>query len=253
MGKGIYAAASAMVAETRALEVTARNVAHTATPGYRREQALRGSFADALRAEGRTGPVNGDGGTGVRPAGSYFNFDEGSIEDTGGTFDLALTGEGFFRVQSPDGKEWLTRAGRFQMDETGKLVTPEGWTLQGQGGPVTIPADAERVVIDPSGRVTVTQTVAGVVSDSTVDQIRTATVDRPVAMTAKNGVWFDPAGQTMRDAPALIRQGSLEKANVEPVRELVDMVALQRRYDAAQKALSEQSRTGDGFSDLLRG
>jgi flagellar basal-body rod protein FlgF len=253
MSKGIYAAASAMVAETRSLEVTARNVAHAQTPGYRREQALRGSFAEALAAEGRTGAVTRDGGAGVTPAGSWFGFAQGQIQDTGATFDFALTGDGFFRVRDPGGQEWLTRAGRFVPDASGRLVTPEGWSLIGQGGPITIPADAERIAVDPSGRITATQTIGGVVTDTVIDQVRTAAVDDPARMTARNGVFFDPADQDVRDGTALIRQGAIETANVEPVRELVDLIALQRRYDAAQRAMSEQARAGDGFSDLLRG
>jgi flagellar basal-body rod protein FlgG len=72
-------------------------------------------------------------------------------------------------------------------------------------------------------------------------------------MPPSNGIYFDPADQPLVDTRAVIHQGQLERGNVNPVDELVQMVTLQRRYDSAQKALTEQSRTGEGYSDILRG
>ncbi len=253
MPKGIYAAASAMVAETRMLESTARNVAHAQTPGYRREGQLRIGFAEVLAGEGRTGGPRRDGGTGVLTAGMYREFADGTTDPTGSTYDLALQGDGFFTVQDGQGKAWLTRNGNFQLDSQNRLVTREGHLVMGQGGPIAIPADASRVVIDQGGLITIeNQTSDGVVS-STIDQLRLTTVAKPQAMVPTNGIYFDPASQALRDAPVAVRQGHLERGNVNPVDELVQMVALQRRYDAAQKALTEQSRAGEGYSDVLRG
>ncbi len=253
MPKGIYAAASAMVAETRLLETTARNIAHAQTPGYRREGLLRVGFAEVLANQGRSGGVKGDGGTGVLPDGSYFTFTDGVRDPTGASFDLALQGDGFFAVQDPAGKTWLTRSGNFQLDGQGRLATREGQLVMGQGGPITIPEDAGKVVIDESGLVTTeTRTSEGVVR-STIDQLRLVTVAAPRSMTPANGVSFDPAGQSLVDAAPAVFQGHLERGNVNPIDELVQMVALQRRHDAAQKAITEQSRAGEGYSDVLRG
>ncbi len=253
MPKGIYAAASAMVAETRLLEATSRNIAHAQTPGYRREGQLRVGFAEVLSGEGKTGGPKREGGVGVLTARSYRDFSDGTTDPTGGAYDLALHGDGFFTVRDIQGKAWLTRNGNFQLDQQGRLVTHEGHLVQGQGGPITIPEDASRVVIDQSGLITVeTQSSDGIIS-TTLDQLRLSTVAKPREMMPTNGVYFDPAGQTVSDAAVSVRQGSLERGNSNPVDELVQMVALQRRYDAAQKALTEQSRTGEGYSDILRG
>jgi flagellar basal-body rod protein FlgF len=252
MPKGIYAAASAMVAETRLLDATARNIAHAQTPGYRREGHLRTGFAEVLSNEGRTGGPKGDGGVGVLPDGSYFTFTDGMRDPTGNTFDVALHGDGFFAVQDTQGKTWLTRGGNFNLDQQGRLTTREGQLVLGQGGAITIPEDAQNVVIDESGLVTVENRTPDGVTRTTLDQLRLATVAQPRAMTS-NGVYFDPAGQTLQDAKVSVHQGHLERGNINPIDELVQMVALQRRYDAAQKSLTEQSRTGDGYSDILRG
>ena len=253
MPKGVYAAASAMVTETRLLESTARNIAHAQTPGYRREGSLRVGFAELLADQGHTGGIKRDGAAGVQANGSYFDFTDGARDPTGVPYDLALHGDGFFNVQDAQGKTWLTRNGNLQLDQQGRLTTREGHLVMGQGGPISIPEDAQRLIVDESGLVTVeNQTPDGVVR-STIDQLRLSTVAKPQAMAQANGIYFDPSGQTVSDASVSVHQGHLERGNVNPVNELVQMVALQRRYDAAQKALTEQSRTGEGYSDILRG
>lgn len=99
----------------------------------------------------------------------------------------------------------------------------------------------------------VATTVAGIRTEQVVDQLRLGRVERPQDLRAVNGQYFDPQDQTVGDSAAAVHQGELEKANIEPLRELVDLIAIQRRYDAAQKALKEQSGMGQGFTDLLRG
>ena len=239
MPKGIYAAASAMITETRLLEATSRNVAHAQTPGYRREGALRIGFSEVLASEGRGTAIARDGGAGVLNDGSYFTFSDGTRDPTGAPYDLALAGDGFFTVRDAGGKTWLTRNGNFQVDTQNRLTTREGHLVLGQGGPITIPDDAQKVVIDESGTITLeNQTTDGVVR-STLDQIRLSAVAQPQRMVPANGVYFDPSGQPLVDSKPSVHQGQLERGNVNPVDELVQLVALQRRYDAAQRAITE--------------
>lgn len=253
MPKGIYAAASAMVTETRLLEATSRNIAHAQTPGYRREGALRIGFADVLAGQADRSGIAKDGGAGVLANGSYFTFSDGARDPSGAPFDIALGGDGFFAVQDQSGRTWLTRNGNFQLDSQNRLTTREGHLVLGQGGPITIPEDAQKVVIDEAGVITTENVTTDGIVRSTVDQLRLATVADPRRMVPANGVYFDPSGQPLVDAVPAVHQGELERGNVNPVDELVQLVALQRRYDAAQRAISEQDRTGQGFSDILRG
>jgi flagellar basal-body rod protein FlgG len=256
MPKGIYAAASAMLVETRLLESTARNLANAQTPGYRREVALRTPFAQVLaEGEGRNGGIRGDGGAGVLSAGSYFDqHSDGIQEPTGVAYDLALAGEGFFTVQDKQGRNLLTRAGHFQLDRQNRVSTVEGHLLQGQGGPITVPPEAVSIGVDESGYVTAqVPRQGGGFDDVTIDQLRLATVADPRMMAAQGGVYFAPAGQALAPATPKVRQGALERGNFDPIGELVQLVALQRRHDAAQRALAEQSRAGEGYSDMLRG
>jgi flagellar basal-body rod protein FlgF len=254
MPKGIYAAASAMVLETRAQEINARNLANQQTPGYREETVRRNSFADLLRAQGNQEGIAGDGGSGVLPAGSYFSFAEGRLEQTNAPFDFAIRGEGFYRVRDDQGRLLLTRAGHFTPDTQGRLVTPQGWLLEGQGGAITVPPDAKRIVIDPTGRVMAETNQNGVVERTVIDQIRVAGVPDPRQLVPLNGQYFDPGEQPVTDvANPQVIQGHLEKANLEPLEQMVEMIAVQRRYDAAQRALKEQANVGGSLSDLLRG
>ncbi len=254
MPKGIYAAASAMVVETRSQEVVARNIANLQTDGYRKETALRTSFASALAARGAHGDIKADGGAGVLPNGSFFSFEDGMQEATGAPLDLAIHGNGFYRVRDEQGKVELTRAAHFSTDAQGRLVTADGRTVEGQGGTITIPTDANKVMVDKAGRVSVQTIINGVATDSVIDQLRIVQVDQPGRMTARNGQYFDPGDQAQHDATGVeVRQGNLEHANVDSVQELVQMIAGQRRYDAAQRALREQINSSGGISDMLRG
>jgi len=254
MPKGIYAAASAMVVETRAQEISARNLANQQTAGYREETVRRNSFVDVLRAQGNQEGLAGDGGTGVLPAGSYFSFTEGQLEPTSSPFDFAIRGDGFYRVRDDQGRLLLTRAGHFTPDSQGRLVTPQGWLLEGQGGPITVPADARRIVVDPSGRVLAETIQGGAPVQTVIDQLRVVTVADTRQLVPLNGQYFDPANQTMSDSTTYqIAQGHLEKSNLEPLEQMVEMIAVQRRYDAAQRALKEQANLGGSLSELLRG
>jgi flagellar basal body rod protein FlgG len=156
------------------------------------------------------------------------------------------------RVRDHSGAVFLTRAGHLNTDATGRLVTPEGWSVEGQGGPIVIPPDARRVTIGEDGRITVETGEGANASPQVLEQMRLVTVPEPMRMRAENGVYFDPGDQLQSDAgDAALRQGFLEKANVDPLQELAQMIAVQRRYDAAQRALREQSGAGSSLNSLL--
>ncbi|MDW8373250.1 MAG: flagellar hook basal-body protein [Planctomycetota bacterium] len=253
MPKGIYAAASAMVTECRLLEATARNLAHVQTPGYRREGLTRIGFAAVLAAEGRRGGLAGDGGAGVLPGASYRSFRDGVREPTQREFDVALHGPGFFALQDPQGKTWLTRAGAFQLDAQGRLIDPRGWQVLGDNGPIVVPAEAAgSIVIAEDGQISVETRVPGGIQRTELGRLRIVGVDDPARMSSGDGIVFDPGSQTLRPATARVLQGHLERANAEPLEELVQLIALQRRYDTAQRALTQQMRTGEGYSEILR-
>ena len=253
MPKGVYACASAMLTESRALDVAAQNLANAQSSGYRKASPLRGTFAEYLaEREGRRGDLKGDGGAGVYQEGVYRSFTDGQRHETGGTFDLALRGDAFWQVRSPEGRLLLTRASSYTTDTANRLVDPNGCLLEGQGGPVTIPPDAERISVDQQGRIYAYIPGEGGARFSFIDQIRVGAVEAPGRLQAVNGQYFDPAGQEVRDAEGYeVRQGFVEESNVDPVGELVHLITIQRRYEAAQKAMRTQFETGGDYTQIL--
>lgn len=256
MPRGVYAAASAMVTENRALEVTAQNLANANSPGYRRQVALREGFDQVLTAVGRTGGVETDGGLGVRDAASGRMYTQGELEETHSDLDLAITGQGFFRMRDPQGNVWLTRNGHLNLAADGRLVDDHGWSIEGQAGPIQVPAEAERIVVDDQGRVYAQRTQDGAPVQEFIDQLRVVDVADRSQLRARDGQRFQAADGAQTDVSSnetTVHQGFIERANVDPVGELVTMISVQRRYDAAQRALRTHDETGRGFSDLLRG
>jgi flagellar basal-body rod protein FlgG len=254
MPKGIYAAASAMFTERQALDVVAQNVANANTAGYRRAEPLRRDFATLLADQGRTGGLSGDGGAGVQVETHWRSFADGLKRETGSPFDLALTGEGFYTVQGPEGETLLTRAGNFTANDQSQLVNAQGWPVLGQGGAIELPVNARSYTVDDAGRVYAQVPAAEGLIEVFVDQLRVVKVDDTDDLKERNGQYFDPGTTELRDADNYrVSQGYVESGNVESVTELVKMIDIQRRYDAAQRALKAQDKAGEGFSDILRG
>jgi flagellar basal-body rod protein FlgG len=243
-----------MVVETRNQEAVAHNLANLQTAGYRSETALRTTFAELMAARGSGGDISGSGGAGVLNAGSFYSFAEGSLETTAAPLDLALNGSGFFKVRDDQGRDLLTRAGHFNTDSLGRVVTPEGWLVLGQGGPITVPQDAGQLSVSKTGNISVASLNNGVVNETVLDQLRIVTVARLDHMAAVNGQYFDPGTQVQADATGtVVQQGMLERSNVDSLQQLALMMAGERRYDSAQRAFREQYKAGSGLVDLLRG
>ena len=254
MPKGVYAAASAMVTEQRALDVTANNMANVNSAGFRRGEAMRMSFANQLAQEqARHGGLAGDGAAGVHEDGVYRAQVQGNINRSDRPTDMAISGDGFFHFQDGQGQTVLSRDGGFSLDDGGFLVNDQGWRLQGQGGDIQLPEGRVGVTVDEAGRVYAQFAEGAGVVPRFVDQIRVSNVEQPESMQPLSGQHFSPGNQSVVDAEGYrIDQYMIEQSTVDPVEELVNMVAIQRRYDAAQRSMKAflDSR---GFSDVLRG
>ncbi|TVR14243.1 MAG: flagellar hook basal-body protein [Planctomycetota bacterium] len=251
--KGIYAAASAMFTERRSLDVIAHNLANASSTGYRRAEALRGSFAQTLAEQDqRTGGLDGDGGAGIHGAGVWRDFSQGTTRETDRPLDMSLSGNGFFVVEDEDGASLLTRSGHFLLDEQSRLVTPHGHTVQGQGGDITLPPDASGFSVDEAGRVYAQFRNEEGFAEEFLEQLRVADVADREALVPHNGQYFTLGGQAMQDAQGYtVQQGRLEDANLDSVTELVKMITVQRNYEAAQRAMRQISDAGQGYSDII--
>jgi flagellar basal-body rod protein FlgF len=233
MDNSLLVSLSHQLASYRAMDVIANNIANVSTPGFKREAAKFEEFVTMMRpAEGQEGlqPVSF-----VKDAGVMRDTNQGNIEQTGATYDVAIAGAGYFAVQTPAGMRY-TRDGHFSLDANGNLVTSQGYQVQGDGGAITITPNDGDISIAPDG------TVSSVVNGVGNQLARLKLVDFPnSALLIKQGSNLYSTTQTPT-APAnvSVRQGALEASNVQPVIEISHMIEVMRAYEATANLSKSQ-------------
>ncbi|MDL2209875.1 flagellar basal-body rod protein FlgF [Desulfovibrio sp. OttesenSCG-928-O18] len=170
----------------------------------------------------------------TRIATSVTDFQQGGLKVTSAPFDVAINGEGFFKVESPDG-EYYTRNGHFTINQEGTLVTEQGWPVMSEGGPITMPAGFKNATIAENGRI--------FADGDEVGQIQMVTVDNLAGLEKKGNNLYRPRpGAEVNEvevdaARTWMAQGFLESANVDAVYEMVNMIETQRQFEAYQKVM----------------
>jgi flagellar basal-body rod protein FlgG len=161
MIRSLYTSATGMVAMQTQIDVTSHNISNVNTIGYKKERA---EFADLMyqvmeyagtsTSTTTTSPTGIEVGLGVRPTAVAKQFSEGNFKETGNNLDLAITGNGFFQIQLPDGTTAYTRNGAFKLDAEGNIVNSDGYKLIPE---ITIPEDATDIAVGVDGTVSVKQ------------------------------------------------------------------------------------------------
>lgn len=223
----------------------ANNLANVNTHGYKRDTlAFKDTMASYAHDEIReplmnlrSDPLFPEPKNMARPrvAVSQIDFSQGSMQFTGDPLDVAISGENaFFRVATPTG-DYLTRNGHFLLSEDGTVMTPQGFALQGVGGNIVIPPGTRSVQISGDGQV--------VADGAVVNQIALLTVDEPQNLEKMGHNLFRPRENAQVAegdaylAGARVEQGFTEAANVEVVSEMVNMIEVQRQFEAYQKVM----------------
>lgn len=253
MLRGIYSAASGMLANQTKMDVIAQNLANVNTPGYKRETTVSQSFQSLLvqrindrpePGEVQNGPaIVGNMGLGTFVANTATRLTEGSLQATGNPLDVALRGDGFFVVQTDNGLRY-TRQGNFQQSADGRLVTADGWTVRLQDGTAAQAAPGELLTIGRDGEVRAGDRALGRL------QIADSTQLGPLAKEGA-GLWrVTGGGETAMivgpgtaGAGYQLEVGYLEQSNVNPITEMVEMIATMRAYEAAQRTIQTQDET----------
>ncbi|OLL30858.1 hypothetical protein BTH42_14880 [Burkholderia sp. SRS-W-2-2016] len=207
--------------ETRRVETAAQNLANVATPGYKRQIA----FDDVL-AKGRAQTMPLSAALASPATGIATDFSAGKLVHTGNPLDLAIGGAGFFEVMTADGPAY-TRVGSFQRDADGRLVTSQGWVLQGAGG-------GDVAVRSNNWQITSDGTVLDDGTPSSV--IRVATFAEPGRLErGADGLFRATQAQAVDDEQTHIVQGFVESSNVAVGNDMMQMMEAMRRVESGQK------------------
>ena len=260
MIRALYSSATGMKAQETLIDVTANNLANVNTNGFKRSQV---DFADLLYstlsqagtevAAGQAKPIGLQIGSGVRPVGTTKLFTSGTFEQTGNATDVAIEGEGFFKVILPDGSERYTRDGSFRMDGQGILVTSDGYALADQ---ITIPQGGTNIAIGSDG--TVSLMLNG--QPQIAGQMQIARFTNPAGLSSEGGNLFaatvssgdEQLGPPGIDGAGTLRGQFLEKSNVEVVTELISLITAQRAYEINSRAIRAGDEMLSTTTDIVR-
>jgi len=248
MIRALYSAASGMTAQQLNVDNIANNLANANTAGFKMRRA---QFQDLLyqnmiqpgAAAGQqtTIPAGLQLGLGTRAASNEIIFMQGAFSQTNNPLDLAIQGSGFFQIRQASGELAYTRAGQFQLDRNGNMVTSNGDTLEPQ---ITIPNTAQNVTISQDG--TVSFTVPGQSASQKAGQIQLANFQNPGGLNSIGSNLYlptDASGDAQVGAPGgseglgKVSQGYTEQSNVDVVGEFVNLIQSQRAYEANSRVV----------------
>jgi flagellar basal-body rod protein FlgF len=239
MDRLIYLAMSGAKATLQRQDSLANNLANASTNGFRAEmQAFR---AVPVRGEGAT--------TRVYALESSIGYDQnaGPISSTGRSMDVAVQGKSWLAVQALDGTEAYTRAGSLHVTAEGLLVTPNGLPVLGDGGPITLPANAT-VEIAGSGQIT---TAVGGAKPQAAGRLKLVTPEAPM-LRGTDGLFRTADGAELpNDANARVQSGALEGSNVSAVETMVAMIAAARQFEQQMKMLTGAEQREQSAAKLL--
>jgi flagellar basal-body rod protein FlgG len=261
--RALYTAASGMAAQELNVQVISNNIANLQTTGYKKQRA---DFQDLIydhvsrvgaqaSSQGTILPTGIDLGGGVKTVGTPRMMTQGTLSPTGNALDIAVRGDGFFKILMPDGTFTYTRDGSFQMDNQGRIVNAQGNPLQPT---ITIPQNASGITINSQGQVSVT--LPGSTASTTIGTISLTRFINEAGLTpiGDNSFQDSPASGNPQDGVAStdgygdLQQGNLEQSNVEVVTEISNLIAAQRAYEMNSKVISAADQMMQSTSSLFR-
>jgi len=211
---------------SKELELLSHNMANANTPGFKQE------LLHLWRLEAPGDPVDEQG-----QQQAYFlnvrsrDYSQGSLHATGNDTDFGLDGPGFFKVQTPQGVQY-TRNGAFRLNQEWQLVTKEGYLVMGKNGPITLNANDQNFYMDQEGGVHMDKSLG--------DQITVVDFPNPQALRQQGHCFYaaTPAsGQETEPTNTKIREGEIEESNLDPTAEMVQLIDIQRTFEAYLKVI----------------
>jgi len=257
MIKAMRTAATGMQAQQMNVDVIANNLANVNTTGFKRSKV---EFQDVLyqnmrragstTAVGAEVPVNLAVGYGTKPVATSREFSTGDFTITNNPLDLAISGNGFFQIQMPDGSMAYTRDGALKLSADGQVVTSDGFQLLPE---ITVPEDATSLSVSIDGEFSVL--LAGSDEPQSIGQIELAKFINPAGLSAVGHNLYNQSGASgspilgtpTQDGLGRIDQGHLELSNVKVVDEMVNMIVAQRAYELNSKVI----QTGEDMARII--
>jgi flagellar basal-body rod protein FlgG len=263
MIRALYSAASGMNAQQMNVDNIANNLANANTTGYkmRRAQFQDLMYQSVLQPGAAAGqqtvvPAGLQVGLGTRAASNEIIFTQGAFSETDNPLDMVIQGPGFFQIQQPNGQLAYTRAGGFQLDRNGSIVTANGNPLQPQ---ITIPPEAQAITIAPDG--TVSFTLPNQTATQQAGQIQLANFQNPAGLNSLGSGLYAPtdaSGDPIVGAPGgqegmgTLMQGYTEQSNVSVVEEFINLIVAQRGYEANSKVVQAADNMYQQVNNLTR-
>lgn len=223
MEAGIYTTLTRQSGLMREMQVVAHNIANISTTGFRREGVIFSEYVKRMEGGPSLSMALGNA--------RHMDLRQAGLTETGGTFDFAIQGEGFFLIETPQGQA-LTRAGNFMPNSEGELVNPDGYRLLDAGGaPIFVPPDVRGIALSTDG------TMSG--NGQPLAQVGLWEPGDPLKMTHAGGTVFN--SETVQPAiTTTILQGFLEESNVNPISEIARMIEVQRAYEMGQGFMEKE-------------
>ena len=261
--RALHTAATGMMAQELNVQVISNNIANMRTTGYKRQRA---EFQDLLyeqvkrvgtqtSEQGNILPAGVELGSGVKAVGTPRIMSQGNLLQTHRDLDVAIRGEGLFKIALPDGRTAFSRDGSLQLDAQGRLVTAQGYVVQPG---ITIPQNASSIMINSQGQVSVM--LPGQTTATALGQIETARFVNKSGLQGVGDNFFleTPASGPPQDGlPGTegfgdLQQNNLEQANVEAVSEISNLIAAQRAYEMNSKVITAADQMLQATSNLMR-
>lgn len=262
MIRALWTAASGMQAQQMNIDVVANNLANVNTTGFKKSRAdFQDLMYQTLKTTGAPSsnstqvPTGIQIGLGAKPAAVTKIFTAGNISQTGNDLDLAIEGDGFFQIQTPDGATAYSRAGAFKKDSQGRIVNSDGYPMIPE---VVVPANATKISVGNDGTVSVMQ--AGQNSPTTIGTIQLATFSNPAGLSSMGHNLYQPSdssgtattGTPGQNGIGTLSQGFLEMSNVSIMEEMVNMIVGQRAYEVNSKAVQAADEMLQQANNLRR-
>lgn len=253
--------ATGMQAQQMNVDSISNNIANMTTTGYQR---TRLEFKDLMYQQiDRPGSTSSTTGTivptglsfglGVRPAATYRVQEQGTLTQTDNNLDLAINGRGYFQIEMPNGDTAYTRAGSFQTNANGEIVTSEGYRLLPG---FTVPSNALYVEVNTVGQVSVKLPQQTAMQQ--IGQLEIANFVNPAGLEATGDTMFletEASGQAITANPGtdnlgVVRQGMLEQSNVDSVKEITLLISAQRAYEMNSNVIKTSDEMMDTVNQL---